>query len=100
MSTYRAYSPWHDTNIVNERYLDILSIRSIPAESDDIPYVIQEQYTHRPDLLAHDIYENHNLWWVFAQRNMNVLIDPIYDFEAGVRIFLPKPSNLKQFMAT
>ena len=52
MANYSSNSPWKSTKVRNGQYLDILSIRPIPAEADDIPYVIEVQYTHRPDLLA------------------------------------------------
>lgn len=68
--------------------------RPIPAADDDFQYTIQPQYNYRPDLLAYDIYGNPKLWWVFTQRNINILMDPIYDFRAGVTISLPKRSSL------
>jgi hypothetical protein len=46
--------------------------------------------------LAYDLYGNANLWWVFAQRNPNVIKDPIWDFEEGLRFFIPKKSNVEQ----
>lgn len=98
MANYQANSPWFKTRIVNDQYLDILSIRPIPAENDDILYTIEEQYTHRPDLLAYDLYDDHKLWWVFAQRNMEILKDPVYDMKAGIEIFLPKGSNLRKYL--
>jgi len=98
MATYNASSPWNKTRIQNDLYLDILRIRPVPAESDDVVYEIEPQYTYRPDLLAFDLYGNHKLWWVFAQRNMNVIKDPIYDFEAGVEIYLPKQSSLRELL--
>jgi len=97
MASYNSSSPWNKTKIEAE-YLDILRIRPVPAESDDIVYEIEPQYTYRPDLLAFDLYGNHKLWWVFAQRNMNVIKDPVYDFEAGVEIYLPKGSRLKDIL--
>lgn len=100
MASYSATSPWHKTQIKNGQYLDILKIRPVPADNDDIQYTIEPQYTHRPDLLAYDLYNEHKLWWVFAQRNMNVLKDPIYDFEAGTTIFLPKLSRLREVLGT
>jgi hypothetical protein len=33
---------------------------------------------------------------VFAQRNANVLVDPLLDFTAGTRIYIPKLDTLKQ----
>ena len=92
---YKSNSPWHKTRIVNNSYLDILSIRSVPAEKDDLLYTLQEQYTHRPDLLAHGLYEDHKLWWVFAQRNMDIIQDPVYDFVEGAIIRIPRQDDIE-----
>jgi hypothetical protein len=98
MVNYTASSPWNNTKFRGNRYLDILQIRPVPAESDDFLYEIEPQYTYRPDLLAYDLYDNYKLWWVFAQRNMNVLKDPVYDFTAGTEIYLPKASSLSELL--
>jgi hypothetical protein len=97
MATYTKSSPWTSTQ-QNNLYLELLEIRPVPAESDDFRYVIENQYKNRPDLLAYDLYGNPKLWWVFVQRNMSVLKDPIYDFEPGTVIYLPKRSNLEKFL--
>lgn len=93
MATYSSSSPWYDT-AQNRLYLDIWRPRPIPTSEDDFEYVIQPQYTYRPDLLAYDIYGTPRLWWVFMQRNIDVITDPIYSFQAGVTIKLPKRSHL------
>lgn len=97
MATYTKSSPYTSTQ-QNNLYLELLEIRPVPAESDDFRYVIENQYRHRPDLLAYDLYGNPKLWWVFVQRNMSVIKDPIYDFEPGTVIYLPKRSNLEKFL--
>ncbi len=97
MATYSKASPWANTR-QNNLYLELMEVRSIPADPDDFRYIIEVQYRHRPDLLAYDVYEDERLWWVFAKRNMNVIKDPIYDFEPGTAIFLPKKSNLQQYL--
>ena len=97
MANYAKTSTWADTN-QNNFYLDLLEIRPVPSEPDDFRYVIENQYRHRPDLLAYDIYGNARLWWVFVQRNMSVIKDPIYDFEPGTVIYLPKKTNLEKFL--
>lgn len=94
-SEYKDNSPWKATPIITN-YLSYFRIRPIIAESDDILYTIEPQYTYRPDLLAYDIYKDTKLWWVFLQRNMDVISDPIYDFIPGVQIYLPKLKNLKE----
>lgn len=95
MATYSRSSPWADTPIENN-YLGTLRIRSVSAEPDDYLYTIEPQYTHRPDLLAYDLYQDHKLWWVFVQRNLDILQDPIFDFRAGTKIYIPKGDSLKK----
>ena len=97
MATYKKTSPWANTT-QNKLYLNLLEIRPVPAEPDDFQYVIENQYKHRPDLLAYDLYGIPKLWWVFVQRNMSVLKDPIYDFEPGVKIYIPKKTSLEKFL--
>jgi hypothetical protein len=91
---YENNSPWSNTEIQNNDYLDVLTIRPVPASPDDILYTVQPQYAFRPDLLAYDLYGTKNLWWVFAQRNMDLIKDPVYDLKPGVRIYLPKGDEL------
>jgi len=93
MATYSSSSPWYITT-QNTSYLELWEPRPIPSSDDDFQYTIQPQYNYRPDLLAYDIYGNPKLWWVFTQRNINILIDPIYDFRSGVTIALPKKTTL------
>jgi len=98
MSRYGNKSPWAKTKTVNSQYLDILQIRPVPASDDDVLYEVQPQFTHRPDLLAYTVYGSSKLWWVFAQRNMDVLKDPVFDLEAGLKIYLPRQDKLQKFL--
>lgn len=95
---YNNNSPYRNSILENNQYLGVLSIRPVPSEADDILYTIDSQYTHRPDLLSFDIYDTPALWWVFAQRNMDIIKDPIYDFVAGTTIYLPKGQNVKKYL--
>ena len=96
-AVYSNLSPWANTQI-KENYLDVLSIRAVSSETDDFLYTIESQYTHRPDLLAYDLYKDAKLWWVFIQRNLDILNDPIYDFIPGVQIYIPKGSRLTKLL--
>jgi hypothetical protein len=98
MPIYEASSPWANTSVVNNEYLDILRIRPVPAESDDIVYTIETQYAYRPDLLAYDLYGDRRLWWIFAQRNMDLIKDPVYDMIPGLKIYLPKGESLSRIL--
>jgi len=91
---YKKSSPWANTTFAASGHLGQFQIRTIPADDDDVLYELEPQYIYRPDLLSYDIYGTPKLWWVFAQRNMDVLQDPIFDFVPGVQIFLPKKDNL------
>jgi hypothetical protein len=97
MASYNKVSPYRNTK-ENKLYLELLTIRPVPAEKDDYLYTIENQYQHRPDLLAFDLYGNAGLWWIFVQRNMDVIKDPIYDFEPGVQIYCPKKSNVEKYI--
>jgi len=97
MARYGATSPWGKTKI-SRNTLDTLAIRPVPKMDDDVLYEVQPQFTHRPDLLSFSVYGTSKLWWVFAQRNMDVLKDPVFDLEAGVKIFLPREDRLKKFL--
>jgi len=90
-----SMNPYAKTNVTSSGYLDILKIIPVPAEDNDVIFEITPNYHNRPDLLAYDLYGTKDLWWVFAQRNMDIIKDPIYDFSAGTSIRLPKESNMK-----
>lgn len=90
---YNSLSPWFSTPIKSD-YLDILEIRPVSAEPDDFRYALETMYTHRPDLLSYDLYGTPKLWWVFIQRNLDMIQDPIFDFIPGIEIYIPKKSSL------
>lgn len=97
MALYSNFSPWAITP-QNNLYLELVEMRPVPAEPDDHAYAIEQQYRRRPDLLSYDLYGTPKLWWVFVQRNMSIIKDPIYDFETGTVIYLPKKSNLTKYL--
>ncbi len=94
---YGKTSPYYDTNL-NGSYLDLLKLRDIPAQSDDILFTVTQQYANRPDLLAYDLYNDVNLWWVFAVRNKDLIKDPVFDMIAGQKIYLPKLSTINSVL--
>jgi hypothetical protein len=94
MANYDATSPYYQTQY-SQFFLDVMVNRPIPKESDDILTTIPLTYQYRPDLMSYDLYGTASLWWVFYQRNPNTLTAPPLDFKAGVQIYLPKESTLK-----
>ena len=99
MATYKQSSPYKATSMnPSGEHLGFYQIRTMPAQSDDATYTIEPQYHQRPDLLAYDMYDNPNLWWVFCQRNLDTMEDPIYDFKSGATIYVPKGGPLKSML--
>lgn len=95
MAEYQPTSPYFNTPIVNAQYLGVMVNRPIPKLVDDLEFIINETYNLRPDLLAYDLYGDSGLWWVFAQRNPNTLVNPLLDFVTGTKVFLPRQDTLK-----
>jgi len=92
-ASYTSTSPWYTTPVTNN-YLDVFTIRPVSASADDILYTIDAKFAYRPDLLAYALYNEPRLWWVFTQRNLDVIQDPILDFVPGKQIYICKLSGL------
>lgn len=92
---YASTSPYYTSRVVNKQFLDVMDNRPIPSSGDDVYWSIAPSYNLRPDLLAHDLYGDSRLWWVFAQRNPNTLKDPLFDFVIGTKIYIPKLTTLQ-----
>lgn len=75
-------------------YLDFWNPPTVPVSINDDKIVLATKYQRRPDILSYDLYGTHNYWWVFMMRNPDVIKDPIWDFKAGIEIFIPKKENL------
>jgi len=97
MANYDATSPYYTTGY-SQFFLDVMNNRVIPQENDDVAFEINLTYQYRPDLLAHDLYDDARLWWVFYQRNPNTLTRPPLDFAVGAVIYLPKIGTLKSVL--
>jgi hypothetical protein len=99
--SYKQTSPYYGTPLFeNGKFLDLLNYRNIPRQADDMYSPIPVVYNLRPDLMANDLYGDSHLWWVFAVRNPNTLLDPLWDFVAGTYIYLPKKSTLQVALGT
>lgn len=98
-SMYGRSSPYYTTPIVNNKFLDFMTSRSIPFNPQDVLMTITPVYEYRPDLLAFDLYNNANLWWVFAARNPNLLgPDPYFNMVSGLQIYIPTQDTLQRVL--
>jgi len=93
-STYSKSSPYYNTPNWGP-FLDVWRGKTIAANGSDALYQIDSAYNLRPDLLAFDMYQDTNLWWVFAVRNPDVLVDPLLNFRTGTIIYVPTKATLK-----
>lgn len=94
--SYKASSPYYATGVVDNKFLDVMVDRPIPMDASDVLWEITSTYNQRPDLLAYDLYGDPGFWWVFASRNPNRLLDPLFDFVPGTTIYLPKVEAIRQ----
>jgi hypothetical protein len=98
---YPKTSPYNETNIVYNKFLDVAVPRNIPMLPSDVYMVLTSAYEYRPDLLAYDLYGDPKLWWVFAARNPNKLgPDPYFNFTAGTGIYIPNIDTLRTVLGT
>lgn len=74
---------------VKDWYLDIWTPRPVPVSEFDKIIIIPPEYNQRPDLMSNAEYGTPRLWWIFAMRNPNLIIDPINDFVSGLEIYIP-----------
>lgn len=95
---YRNDSFMKGAEKINDIFLGANNLPTITKTLKDEVYIIGHGYDERPDLLAHQIYGNARLWWVFAMRNPDVLKDPIRDFKSGTEIILPSEEAVKQLI--
>lgn len=84
---YNNTSPYFLTP-QNSYSLDIYVPRVIPVLDTDRKLILNKMYQFKPHLLAYDLYGDSRLWWVFAVRNKDILIDPIYNFVQGIEIYV------------
>lgn len=97
MASYDSTSPYYLTQY-SQFFLDVMVNRPIPKNTDDRLFTINATYQYRPDMLAFDLYDNAELWWVFYQRNPNTLTKPPLDFKQGTSIYLPQITTLRNVL--
>ena len=94
---YASTSPYSDTPQTSW-YLDLWEGIVIPAYDNDQSLILPGLYNNKPHLLAYDLYGTSRLWWVFSVRNPDVIKDPIYDFVAGIQIYVTDKETLLSFL--
>ena len=75
---------------VKNWYLDLWVPRTVIKSDFDKIIIIPPSFDQRPDLLSQQEYGTPKLWWVFALRNPDLIVDPINDFVSGLEIYIPQ----------
>ena len=97
---YKSTSPYYSTRYLDGKFLDIMSNRSFPILANDKYITITPTYQYRPDYLSYDLYKRADYWWVFAARNKDLIIDPIWDFTVGKGIYVPNELTLRDYLGS
>lgn len=95
-SKYSQYSPY--AKVGQSWYLDYNLPMNIKASDSDSEYTIPAKYDERPDRLAKELFNNERLYYIFSLCNPDILVDPIYDFKAGVVIRIPTTQRIQQYL--
>jgi hypothetical protein len=94
-ASYSKTSPYYGTQLWG-KFLDVWPGKTLSADATDAIYQIDSIYDLRPDLLANDLYQDPSLWWVFAVRNPDVLVDPLLNFTTGRIIYIPSKATIQR----
>jgi len=97
MATKYSGDSFYAITPISNRFLGIWQPINVPSNLIDQVYIIPTKYELRPDLAANQFYGNPKLWYIFGLRNKDLLVDPIYDFKAGLEIFIPSRDNIQGF---
>lgn len=93
---YTASSPYRVTPITQNFMAYYVHRRIVPQENDILATMDQHVYVGRPDLLASDVYDDPDLWWVFGVRNG--WEDPIHDLKLGIQVYIPQINYLRSIL--
>lgn len=93
VKNYKNTSPYSKTPQTSW-YLGILARRDLYRDGTDKLWTIQSKHHQRPDLLSYELYGTPEYWWVFMELNPNLIKDPVYDFKAGMMIYVPTKEKL------
>jgi len=94
---FHPNSAWSETSQTSW-YVSYLIPRRILADSTDVEITVPSEYHLMPGKMAHDLYGDSRLWWVFYITNMDRISDPLYDFVSGLLLTVPIPSRVTKVL--
>lgn len=82
--------------LAGDQFLGMNNLPKLSRSTQEVPYIIDQAFDERPDLLAAKLYGSSAYWYVFALKNPDIIKDPIRDFKAGTTIILPGEDSIRQ----
>ena len=98
MATYNTNSMYSSTPM-DAGKLGLWDAPEIVTTGNEITLTISRHHRHRPDLLSHELYGTPQLWWVFKMLNPDKLNDSIWDFNEGLEILTPNPTDISAYLS-
>jgi len=98
MASFHRKDSFLKSTGVYDVFLDINNLPTIPKSVSDEKYVIEPKYHQLPDLLAYDKYGNSRVWWIVVLRNIDIIEDPVKDFNEGTEISLPSKKTVESII--
>jgi hypothetical protein len=78
-------------------FFDTPDFDPIPVSDDDETITVDQKYLGRLDLVALDVYQDVNLWWIIALANDIVLI-PTH-MRLGMQLRIPSNATVSAYLS-
>lgn len=76
-------------------YLDVAKLPSTAGVGGKT-VVVPPECENRIDLFAFQQYGSSRYWWMIALANADIIRDPLWDFHAGMVVFVPDSTKLSE----
>lgn len=74
-------------------FLDVAKLPQIDTTKGNF-VVVPPECENRIDLFSYQQYQSSRFWWVIALANADIISDPIWDFQSGLVVFVPRDAEL------
>lgn len=93
MTVFNSKSLYSNTN-TSEYYRDYYNPINIEYDDTDMFLIVTSEFNQKPGNLAHYLYGDPRLSWVFAYFNRDKISDIIFDLKEGMILRLPTKERL------
>lgn len=79
-------------------FLDVAKLPKLNTSDGDM-VVVPPECENRMDLFSYQQYKSSRYWWIIALANADTIKDTIWDFKAGMTVFVPRDAALLEKLA-